>query len=424
MEIKFVGQPFDQYSNLLEFIKYVEEEKYSSLKIAVAWAKKSGIGRVWDSLENFKSEGGKLELILGVSEGGATEEGLLLANELTNNQSGFVFHDPNRTFHPKVYWAAADDGRNTIFVGSSNLTAGGVAWNYEASLWVTLAPGEEPELVANVQEWFSILKQNTGSLKKIDQTLIDNLLNSSDIQIGQEGRSRRKPATKTAEEPEDNDSLNSNAISGIFDKIVTNLKSLPKISAKLPKIFTRPGANSQAPLPTPNSQTNVGTTQTSSPSSNTPTNTLPPENQVYRRWSKQMGASDAQNPPSANTNPTGALRLAVVDSNYFTSLYFRQDFWGNEPWGTPDSGGKEELFVNFDVWIDGTYLGKYEIRISHKPSRAANQGNVMTVLHWGHDLVQELRKKNYKDYYVNLEETRSGDYLLIVSDKQRGVLKP
>jgi hypothetical protein len=46
-----------------------------------------------------------------------------------NNES------PNRTFHPKVYIFEKVGQRGLVFVGSSNLTAGGLYTNYEANIY-------------------------------------------------------------------------------------------------------------------------------------------------------------------------------------------------------------------------------------------------------------------------------------------------
>jgi hypothetical protein len=61
--------------------------------------------------------------------------------------------DTEETFHPKVY-AFADSSRSTVFVGSANLTAGGLSKNYEASVRVDDSDGA---LVAEVAAHFDEL---------------------------------------------------------------------------------------------------------------------------------------------------------------------------------------------------------------------------------------------------------------------------
>ena len=155
MKIHFVGQPFAEHPNLVDFIEHARDEGFAELKIAVAWAKRSGLGRVWDALGEFRDQGGRITLIVGVSEGGATKEGLELALEAADQ--GYVFHDPRRTFHPKVYFASSL-GQRSLMVGSSNLTAGGLSWNYEASIWVDWDAGEGKDVTDGVNAWFDALR--------------------------------------------------------------------------------------------------------------------------------------------------------------------------------------------------------------------------------------------------------------------------
>ena len=125
MDIKFLGQPYENYTSLVNFINEATKNGNTELKIAVAWAKRSGLGRIWDALQDFRNAGGHITLIVGVSEGGASKEGLELAAQIADES--YIFHDPQRTFHPKVYFASSHD-TNSLLVGSSNLTAGGLGW--------------------------------------------------------------------------------------------------------------------------------------------------------------------------------------------------------------------------------------------------------------------------------------------------------
>ena len=131
MRVHFVAQPFaDNGFDLRDFLlRVLADKSINSLDIAVAWAKRSGLRIVEDAFRTFRARGGRIRMIVGISEGGATRQGLEMAVSLTDE--AFIFHNPGRTFHPKVYAAY---GRTTaeVLVGSHNLTAGGSARNYEA----------------------------------------------------------------------------------------------------------------------------------------------------------------------------------------------------------------------------------------------------------------------------------------------------
>src|SRR4051812_13610633 len=103
MGLQFIGQPFNDGGQAGEVLADALNAPWSSkLWIATAWAKRSGVGRIRSSVNEFTAAGGTSEIIVGVDEGGATREGLELCLEMFD--STLVYHDPGtRTFHPKIY---------------------------------------------------------------------------------------------------------------------------------------------------------------------------------------------------------------------------------------------------------------------------------------------------------------------------------
>jgi HKD family nuclease len=411
MRVRFVGQPFAAHPNLVDFLEHALDQGFDELKIAVAWAKKSGLGRVWDALEAFRSQGGTVTLLVGVSEGGATKEGLELAMKIAD--ASYVFHDPRRTFHPKVYFTASSTGERSLLVGSSNLTAGGLSWNYEASTWIDWDAGEGEDVTDEVDSWFDSLIAETGSCSPLTADLIEQLEKSSDIELGSEVRARRVQKKKS-DTPEDNDSAIVATISGLFKPVLAGLRKLPGLSSKVaptqvpsppvgavaqrssgaaPVISKQPALAGPAPLPTAN---------------------------IQRRWVKELDNTAAQQVKSPRSNPTGNLRLSQETAEIDHKVYFRDDFFGGLPW-TPTDGKdtEQEVVVGFRVWIDGDDLGVQYLRVSHDPHRISGQGNVPTVLHWG-ELGKALKGTNYVGQYVSLERTTEGEYNLVISSMPRG----
>jgi len=402
MEIRFVPQPFEGESNLSDFIADATNRNFSHLRIAVAWAKLSGLGRVHDDLKEFRSRGGTVEMIVGVSEGGATLEGLKLVHELAD--TSYVFHHPDRTFHPKVYLARGDAGC-ALFVGSSNLTAGGLAWNYEASLWGEWGPDEDITVIEDVEAWLERLIAQDSSCKPLTVELIQQIQDSPDLFLGSELGARRVMAKKGADTPEDSDSIESGSAGGLFSRVVDNLRKLSPLSAALPKLKgSRIDRTSAAPLP--------GNKAVRPP--------VPSGADTLRRWYKELDHTAAQQPKSKKTNPTGNLRLSQTDSDFEHKSYFYETFFGGLPWSpTPGKETEQEVIVVFHCWIDGSDYGFQEIRISHDPRRVAEQGNVPTVLHWG-PLSPILKNTNYIGHFVTLEQMKDRTFNLFISEKPRG----
>ncbi|MGO2746191.1 phospholipase D-like domain-containing protein [Microbacterium sp.] len=411
MQLRFIGQPFAEHPNLVDFIEHARDNDFDELRIAVAWAKKSGLGRVWDALSDFRQTGGKITLVVGVSEGGATKEGLQLALDIAD--ASYVFHDPQRTFHPKVYFASST-GTRSLMVGSSNMTAGGLGWNYEASLWVDWDAGEGEDVTDEVVAWFDKLIAEPTSCSPLTLDLIEKIEKSSDIKLGSESRARRRQKTKS-DTPEDNDSALVGTISGLFKPVLAGLRKLPKLSAALVQAATPTVPGSKTP---PKSTAVKSTAQAKSPSlaGAAPFSTA----DVQRRWIKRLDNTAAQQVKSASSNPTGNLRLSQEKAEIDHKEYFREDFFAGLPW-TPTEGKdqEQEVVVGFRTWIDGEDYGVQDLRVSHDPGRIADQGNVPTVIHWG-VLSPALRETNFVGQYISLERTREGEFNLVISQNPRG----
>lgn len=193
MEISFLGQPLQFGAQVAQWLQErLGDPQVGSLQIGVAWVKRSGLLRLRDDFVRFRERGGKISVIIGIDEGGATEQGLCLALELFDKV--YVFHEPpsapGRTYHPKVYLASGTT-KADLLVGSSNVTAGGLFSNYEASLECELDFGvdEDEKLLAQVRNWFDTLRSDNNACKLLDEQLLQVLLQGrSYYRIGNEDR--------------------------------------------------------------------------------------------------------------------------------------------------------------------------------------------------------------------------------------------
>lgn len=402
MKARFVGQPAQGQPSLLDFVEHVLATDADHLSIVVAWAKRSGLGRVSDQLEAFRARGGHVEMIVGVSEGGATQEGLALARDLSDE--AYVFHDPRRTFHPKVYLATGAQ-QHSLFVGSSNLTAGGLGWNYEGSLWLDAIGDELDGPFAEARDWIASLRAEPTVCRPLTEELIEDMMSSRDIFIATEGASRRVSTPKQPS-PEDSDSISSGSAKGLFGAPVGLMRPLPALAAAFKKARSRArpsAAKPAAPVAAPQLVAQI------------------PPAHVVRRWFKHMDSTAAQKPKTANSNPTGNLRLSQERFPFDHQTYFISDFFGGLPW-TPRPGRQSEMevIVSFDTYVDGVSYGELDIRASHDPNRAAGQGNVPTLLHWGPVLSKVLREGNHVGDYVTLERVQPDGFRLVIAAQPTG----
>ncbi|WP_437016315.1 hypothetical protein [Streptomyces sp. enrichment culture] len=393
MKINLVGQPYSDSSNLYQFMEAgCHDDRYTELRIATAWAKQSGLMRVEDHLKAFRTGGGKVICVVGISEGGATRQGLDLTYKVCDNS--YVLHDAGRTFHPKVYLFTGPKDWS-LFIGSNNLTAGGVFWNYEAALEVS-GSYDDPQdagLAQQVQGWFDALLGDTGICKPLNLDMIKQLIESPQYRIGDEirMRSRHIGPAKTP-----GDSLFGKSIKGKHGDPFGGLK--------------------EGVLPAVKEATSL--TLEDEPAG--------PHEILVHSWFKKMSRSDAQRPEGAKSTVTGSLKLTKAKHPIDQKSYFRHSFFSDLEWAvakqTP-KGIQEKAQVAFEVLIGSKVLGTYDLVIDHADYRIANQGNVPTWLHWGEELGAYLKSHDHADDYVTIERFEDGSYRLTISTDPVGEIR-
>jgi hypothetical protein len=393
MNIRFVGQPFEDGSNLYEVLtEGVEAGDIASLSAAVAWAKRSGLRRLEAALREIRDGGGRTQLVVGIDERGATEEGLRMAMELFDEV--YVLNDPSgRTFHTKMFILKGDD-RARLFVGSNNATAGGVFYNYEAGLVVELhlTEAEDRALLEEAEGYIARLIADEEICKPLTIEVLGELLADPRYGVGREGRRQREGAAD--EGPEDTDA-------GVDTRPLTLFGT-----SQEPKKAPPPAPAPAGPLPPPP----LG------PAPPVPIPARPPAAMAApeRRWSKQLPASDAQRPPLPGTNPTGNVRLTQAHHPIDWITFFRDDLFGEAGWVQEPGTDKEVATVEFHVTVDGYDQGIHRLLISYVPHREAGQANHTTVLHWG-EMIPMLDANDFTDYYLTLERLTDGIYHLDLS---------
>jgi HKD family nuclease len=403
VHLYFLSQPWPGGRNLNDFLEdAINEGANGTLRIAVAWAKRSGIARIQPHLKRLTDAGGRVELIVGISEGGATRQGLELA--LVVASSVHIFHDvAGSTFHPKVY--QYDDGEKVhLLVGSQNLTAGGLFHNYEAGIELQVAGARSGEntILKQVDDWFGELAADSSTFIRLSPQVLALLVADPAYKIGDEDRpygGSGAPATGPARL---DDSLGAQVVSPLlFTASARKKRHMPIPSRREPAAVRGLGA-------------------ARSDGDTVALNPLPSALSPVTRlmWSKKLSASDAQHPPHSESKRTGALRLGKSVHEIDKNTFFRDDMFGNLTWA--QDGNKPHLsfcIVPFRVTISDQDLGTVGLRVDHDVRRIAGQNNVPTVLKWG-ALNQALIAVNHESEWVALEALLDGTFSLTIGNTQ------
>lgn len=195
--ITFLGQPFLEAEQIGTIIgRALREADRDTAWFATAWGKRSGLSRLAKEIESFRERGGRAEAIVGVDEGGATEEGLRLALDVFDQ--AYVFHDPGaRTFHPKIYVVEGNTAA-TVLVGSGNLTRGGLYTNYEAAIAAELDLNDQgdADFRASVRAYYERLLDLGAVCKPLTATLIEDLIADPNVIVQSEQQANRQRARR------------------------------------------------------------------------------------------------------------------------------------------------------------------------------------------------------------------------------------
>jgi HKD family nuclease len=130
-EVRLILGPDD--SLIGELTDASKRHAHGRLTVVVAWAREEGVIWLLDALGDRLSD---IRMVTGVNERGTTVEAMLRLLPVTSELWVYFKHS-RQTFHPKLYaFEGGLAGKTTIsiLVGSSNLTAGGLVSNFEASL--------------------------------------------------------------------------------------------------------------------------------------------------------------------------------------------------------------------------------------------------------------------------------------------------
>lgn len=148
--------------------------------IISAYAKSGGVDLLKIPIEIFRKKKGRVISIIGVNplHRITSYEALETLMEICDEVYVFNNEDYLRVFHPKVY-VLENDGKNAdVFIGSANLTAGGLFHNYEIinRCSYNLRDAVEKEDYKNITNILDIFKNPTSvCCKKLSKELLNKL---------------------------------------------------------------------------------------------------------------------------------------------------------------------------------------------------------------------------------------------------------
>jgi hypothetical protein len=387
----FVSQPIAGGYDLLEFIENVcADRALTRLDFAVAWIKRAGIQGVRPALDDFRGRGGFIRGVVGISLGGTSRQALILARDLCDEL--FVFHEPGRTFHAKVYMGLGEK-RARALVGSNNLTIGGLALNYEAAV-VSDLDIEDP----------------------VDRVYVDSVTGFIDGLIGEVELCHLATAEFMAKLLADRryPLLDEDAVAPSGEDPVEGSRSRDRAELEGEALFgvaRRPKRPVRIPALPSGRGGSRGRRRTATGTGGVPTRRVVTGDPVVKRWFKKLPAADAQQ-LTGKSRPSNTMTLVDAGHPIDRNTYFRYVFFASETWSaTTTRGGRprEVAMIQADIEVDSTSVGTYELEVRHTPGYASSQGNRVTELGW-RGFGAYLRENPLVGRTAVLERFRSGRY--------------
>jgi len=374
MRPRLQEQPYAGGYSLVDFLRDVaEDERFEHLDIVVAWGKRSGFELVDSSLRTLAARGARVRIIVGVDAGGATRQGLECAMEHATEP--YVFHVRGRTFHPKLF-VAHGGGAAAVLIGSSNLTRGGVAANFElgVGLDLDLALADDVAFFNSIQDYVDGLLRDEAVCLPLDVPLLERLLANPAFGISDEDVTASGAG------------CGSGGGDNPFGGSARPMRAAPRLGGS----------------PTISS---VGAAVTAGP-------------RAAHRWFKRLPRSDAQRLRTGH--PTGHLTLVAAGLPLDSGSYFRNSLFARAAW-TVDASGREQAVLPFDVWVGESHWGVQELVIDYNPAFEADQGNRTSTLRWGPSLGSYLHNDaDHTGDFVTVEQMGNGEYRLTIADEPKG----
>lgn len=376
MKTSVVLQPSNaEMGEIIKQLLSSKEPFYKNVWLISAFANAQAIQRITPGILDSKDRGANINIVVGFDVKSTSAEALKRINSLGVNSTLVHNARGGHTFHPKIYLFESAE-KAEVFVGSNNLTDGGLYTNYEASTRTVFKfPQDNEEYIQFFSSLEIYLKPTGNTTQILSKELIDILVLRGEVPSEKEIRKIRAKSLKPKKK--------ANIPKSPFGvERIKRPPALKKLVKKPSTTTTKTGARIIKPV------------QVSG---------VPVLGELL--WQKKrLPASDVQRQKG---NVTGGLRLVqakwkVLDNFIDQTTYFRNDVFGYLVWSVwKEKPYSERAEADFDVYILGKNYGVHQLIISHKPSGEAGQHNYTTILHWS-GLAETIRQLNLVGKTFNL----------------------
>lgn len=281
----------------------------------------------------------------------------------------------SRVFHPKIY-AAYNENKAYLILGSANLTSGGMNSNLEASSYVEIDRTEDKYIDNLIKLTDSLITDYPEHVFKIES------INEAKSLL-EEGRLEDERKT-----------------------IIPQSKKAPKDRDKLPQIPTFQRKITKPKL-------KIDTRHQERWGKNKDFNNL------FLVWqSKELTRRTLNIPNTENTNVTGDMNLGMglMDKIDFRS-YFREEVFNQLEWQNKQKSPHLERAVGkFEIIIKGSNYGEFLLEVTHDPrtdTPSYRQNNVMTKIKWG-ESKKLIAKEDLLKRFMKIYKKSNNSFLIVI----------
>lgn len=351
--------------------------------MCVAFLNESGLTILNDALAPVAAQ---TTILAGIRNGITSAQGLRKSLQLGCSTYAVDTGSRSVLFHPKIY-LSRNDSEARLIVGSANLTLGGLNSNVEASLILTVSL-EDPDnssFLAGVESKIDgmIEEYRENVLPVSDDLLIQQLLDSGRV-VDESITAAPNPV--------------SSARNRDLDTVLKmKLRTRPMRRQQVRRLSTEP-------LPTRSE----------------------PAASVRERWhlvwqSRPLTRRDLNIPDGSRTHATGSMMfskgaLESIDQRH----YFRDEVFHRLDWKfdtAPRNQHMERAWARFWLVIRDVGYGIFTLRLSHNSrtdTRAYQQRNSMTQLHWGREALHMIAREDLlgRIMFLYRDEGRAESFIL------------
>jgi HKD family nuclease len=126
-----LDQPLGKRRLLDDLKRLLSDDNFTEFGMSVAFAKVGPLYRLQESLVKWRSSGRTATAIFGIDHRGTSKQALEFA--LEHLDQAYYTQYKGHSFHPKIYWFKGKK-KAVAFIGSNNMTMGGMELNFEAAV--------------------------------------------------------------------------------------------------------------------------------------------------------------------------------------------------------------------------------------------------------------------------------------------------